>query len=144
MKLKIKLVKEMSVKEYLKELENEYGSMDNLQKLIEKEPDNYVFKLALEDWNNYLEDPTGTVKQTNIKIILTDSSVRLNDFELVNVIRTSKPKSVRNLAQIMDADLSNIQKRVKRLEEEGLISLKEGPKHSKIPIVNYNKIEIEV
>lgn len=68
----------------------------------------------------------------------------LNDFEILSIIRTAKPKSVRNLAKIMGADLSNIQLKVKRLADAGLITFKSGPKNSKIPIVNYNKIEIEV
>ncbi len=41
----------------------------------------------------------------------------------------------------MNKDLSSLQPKVKRLADEGRISLEEGPKNSKIPIVNY-KIEV--
>jgi hypothetical protein len=142
--IKISLIKETMGKELVVAFKKKYGTIDILKRLIEKDPKNFLYQLDLDDWKTYLEHPDAKITNTDIKLILTDNGIKLNDFEIVNVIRTTKPKSVRNLAKIMGADLSNIQIKVKRLAEEGLITLKSGPKNSKIPIVNYNKIEIEV
>lgn len=51
---------------------------------------------------------------------------------------------MRDLAILINKDVANIQKKIKNLEKEGLIILKEGSKNRKIPVVNYDKIEIEV
>ncbi len=142
--IKISLIKETTGKEVVEELKKKYGVIENLKRLVEKHPENFLYQLDLEDWKTYLEHPEVKVTNTDIKLILDTSGVKLNDFEILNIIRTAKPKSVRNLAKIMGADLSNIQLKVKRLADEGLITFKSGPKNSKIPIVNYNKIEIEV
>ena len=99
--------------------------------------------MDLHDWDYFLQHPEESITNTEI-LYLRNGDVKLSDFEIVNVIRVAKPKSIRNLFRIMNKDLSTIQPKVKRLAEEGLIRLENGPKNSKVPIVNYNKIAIEV
>jgi predicted transcriptional regulator len=59
-------------------------------------------------------------------------------------IKNNKPKSVSELAKLVNKKTSTISNKVNLLEKEGLIELKEGSKNRKIPTVNYDKIEIAI
>jgi len=64
--------------------------------------------------------------------------------ELLNFIKYKKPESIRELARMIHKDVRTVQPKVKELEREGLIQFKKGPKRRLIPVLNYDKIEIEV
>ena len=44
----------------------------------------------------------------------------------------------------INKDVSNIQPKVKKLEEEGLIKFEEGIKNSKIPYLIFDEIKLEI
>ena len=44
----------------------------------------------------------------------------------------------------INKDVSNIQPKVKKLEEEGLIKFEEGIKNSKIPYLTFDEIKLEI
>lgn len=64
--------------------------------------------------------------------------------ELLNFIKTQNPQSIRELARMIQKDIKTVHPKVKNLEKEGLIEFKKGPKNKKIPVMNYDKIEISV
>ena len=62
-------------------------------------------------------------------------------------IRQLKPKSVYDLARLLEKDPSNVAKLVQFFEEYGVIKLKSSKKGKatvKIPIVEYEKIEFDI
>ena len=66
------------------------------------------------------------------------------DFIILNTIKHEKPKSICDLANKINKDVSNIQPKVKKLEENGLIKFETGVKNSKIPYLTYDEIKLEI
>lgn len=140
----LKLVKEMTGEEFIQLLEKEYRSMDNLKRLIERDPENALYQLDLDDWKYHLEHPDEIVKQSET-LFVKDLKIELSDLELLDVIRKEHPNSIRALAKAINKDYKTVQPKIHKLAEGGLVKFEEGPKKNmKKPVVNYNKIEIEV
>ncbi|MDP3066068.1 MAG: hypothetical protein Q8N08_04945 [Methanobacteriaceae archaeon] len=59
----LKLVREMTGREFVQKLEDKYGNLDKLDRLIEKEPENVLYPLDREDWFYHLKHPYVTVKE---------------------------------------------------------------------------------
>jgi predicted transcriptional regulator len=140
----LKLVKEMTGEEFIQLLEKEYRSLDNLKRLIERDPENALYQLDLDDWKYHLEHPDEIVKQSQT-LFVKDLKIELSDLELLDVIRKEHPNSIRALAKAINKDYKTVQPKIHKLAEGGLVKFEEGPKKNmKKPVVNYNKIEIEV
>lgn len=140
----LKLVKEMTGEEFIQLLEKEYRSLDNLKRLIERDPENALYQLDLDDWKYHLEHPDEIVKQSET-LFVKDLKIELSDLELLDVIRKEHPNSIRALARAINKDYKTVQPKIHKLAEGGLVKFEEGPKKNmKKPVVNYNKIEIEV
>ena len=67
-----------------------------------------------------------------------------NEIELLNIIKNENPKSIREIANKIKKDPANTTNKINLLAKEGLISFKKGLKNSKIPVLNYDKIEIAI
>ena len=63
--------------------------------------------------------------------------------ELLHIIRTKKPESMRNLARIAHRDIKNVSDDVKYLSGLGLLELNETGNHIETA-VNYDKILLEI
>lgn len=68
----------------------------------------------------------------------------MKDISLMSFIKNQKPNSIKELSKLANRDISTIQHNVNILENEGLIEIKEGTKNRKIPIFNFDKIEIAI
>lgn len=141
--IKIKLIKELNGKKLMEEFKNKYGSIEALERAFERDPENVKLYMDLEDWEYYQNHPKEEVKETEI-VYADKSKIDILELELMGLIKNENPKSVSELAKIANKDLSSVQKKIKSLNESGLVELKEGRKNSKIPIVNYDKIEIAI
>ena len=64
--------------------------------------------------------------------------------ELLNFIKNENPQSIIELVRMIHKDIKTMHPKVKNLEKEGLIEFKKGPNNKKIPVMNYDKIEISV
>ncbi|BBL62606.1 MAG: MarR family transcriptional regulator [Methanobrevibacter arboriphilus] len=138
----ITLIKEQTTKEYDKKMKEKYGSMEKLETLLEKTPKNILYA-DLENWKLLLENPEEPIRQE--EIIITDKiSIGENETQILNIIKNEKPKSIREIAIKIKKDPANITNKINLLAEEGLISFKKGLKNSKIPVLNYDKIEIAI
>ena len=61
--------------------------------------------------------------------------------ELLHVIRSGKPKSIQELARMVERDFKNVHQDVALLAEFGLIDLKEtGPRRSVAPTAKFSEI----
>jgi DNA-binding MarR family transcriptional regulator len=138
----ITLTKKQNGKEVLKEFENKYKSIKELERLY-KETANPLFLVDYENWKYFKDNPDeeleSAVTRVTNKLSLTDMKLEILDF-----IKNENPKSIRELARFLNKDIKIIHPKVKELEDEGLIELKEGSKNSKIPYLNYDEITIAI
>ncbi len=77
----------------------------------------------------------------NMRAVLTN-----NRLLLLKAIRERNPRSVYELAKILERDLKNVNQDLKLLSEIGLVTLerKETDKKRIMPCVDYSKILIEI
>jgi len=140
----ISLIKEQNGKEYIEEMEKTYGSIEEAEKLLERtQPRNMIIYVDVENWKYYKDHPNETIKRTN-SIITNELTIGEIEIELLNIIKHNKPQSIRELAKIIKKDISSVQPRIKNLEKEGLLQLKDGVKNSKVPYLNYDEISIAI
>jgi predicted transcriptional regulator len=62
---------------------------------------------------------------------------------LLHIIKTAKPKSLHELAEITKRDIKNISQDVKYLEQVGFIE-KQGGRREIKPTINYDRIALEI
>jgi DNA-binding MarR family transcriptional regulator len=136
------LIKEQTTEEYDKIMKGKYGSMEKLEKQLEKTPTNMLYA-ELNNWKLLLENPEETIKVK--EVIITDNlNIGENELQILNLIKNEKPKSIREIATKIKKDPANTTTKINHLAEEGLISFKKGLKNSKIPVLKYDKIEIAI
>jgi predicted transcriptional regulator len=138
----ISLIREETSEEYDEKMIKKYGSIENLEKIL-NETKRTILHVDLENWKYLTENPEETIKLE--KILITDNvNIGENEVELLNIIKNDNPKSVRDVANKINKDPANITYKINQLANEGLISFKKGLKNSKIPVLNYDKIEIAI
>jgi len=137
------MIRKIKGKEKIKELENTYGSLKNLKRLFEKDDENMLLYSDLEDWEYFLEHPNEELEEGKT-IFIENTTLSNIELGLIKIIKKEQPGSLSELSRITHKDVSNLQRKIDKLEKEGLITLKRGLKNRKIPIVNYDKIEIPI
>jgi predicted HTH transcriptional regulator len=141
--MRITLIRQITGKELVEEFENTYGSLKRLENLYERKPENMKLYSDLDDWKYFREHPDEIIEDA--KDVITEKlTLGKLELELLDFIKHNNPKSIRDLAKMIHKDISIVHPRVKKLEAEGLIEFKDGPKRRKIPVMNYDKIEIAV
>ena len=138
----ITLVKKQTGLEFISEMEDIYKSTNELEKLF-KRTNNMKMYVDLENWRYYKENPDETIETTES---LVTNKLSLSDLDLIilNTIKHEKPRSIRDLANKINKDVSNIQPKVKKLEKEGFIKFEDGIKNSKIPYLTFDEIKLEI
>jgi len=138
----ITLSKKQKGHEIIKEFKDKYRTIENLEKLY-KDTGNNLFLVDLENWNLFKDNPDEPVESMEIKIV---DKLILTDFEIkiLDLIKNENPKSIRELARFLNKDIKIVHPKIKNLEENGLLELKDGVKNSKIPVMNYDRIEIAI
>jgi hypothetical protein len=141
--IEITLIREFKGKDLVNEFEKQYGSMDKIKRVFERGKGNSKLKLDLEDWNYFLKHPNKKVRET--KVIYTENpEITIKDISLISFIKNQKPQSIKELADLAKRDISTVQRKVTILENEGLIEIKEGTKNRKVPVFNFDKMEIAI
>ena len=138
----ITLVKKQSGIEFVEEMQNTYKSIDEAEKLFNRTNNMKVY-VDLQNWKYYQHNLDETIKTSES---LVTNKLSLSDLDLIilNTIKHEKPKSIRDLASKINKDVSNVQPKVKRLEEEGFIKFESGSKNSKIPYLTFDEIILEI
>jgi DNA-binding MarR family transcriptional regulator len=139
----IKMTKKTTGKGMIKYFEKTYGSIERLERIIKRDSENMLAYYDLDDWKYFIEHPNEEVEDGKT-IFTEDLNLGKIELELLNFIKNNNPQSIRELAGLIRKDVSNVQRKVKKLEKEGLVRFEEGNKNSKIPIVEYDKIEIAI
>ena len=141
--MRITLIKEVKGSELIQNFEKTYGSLNRLEKLHERNPENMEIYMDLDDWKYYLDNLDEIIEDG--KTIITERlTLGKLEMDLLNFIKNEKPRSIRELARMIHKDIRSVHPKVLELEKEGLIELKKGSKNRKIPVMNYDKIEITV
>ena len=138
----ITLVKKLNGKEFIMDMEKTYKSITELEKLFER-TNNMKLYVDLENWKYYRNHLDETIELS--ESLITDK-LSLSDLDLIilNTIKHEKPKSIRDLANKINKDVSNVQPKVKKLEESGFIKFESGSKNSKITYLTYDEIKLEI
>ncbi len=138
----ITLIKKLTGQEYIIQMEETYKSISELEKLFNR-TNNMKFYVDLENWKYYKNHLDEEIELS--ESLITDK-LTLNDLDFIifNSIKHDKPKSIRDLANKINKDVSNIQPKIKRLEEEGFIKFESGSKNSKIPFLTFDEIKLEI
>lgn len=141
--MEVKLIKEMTGKELIKELESTYGSLNKLKRTYKRNKNNMKLYTDLEDWKYFLKNPNEKAKQS--KVVYTDDlSLGKIEFEILNQIKNKEPRSVNELSNYIDRDTSSVLRKVNELEKQGLLTFEKGFKNSKKPVLGYDMIEIVI
>jgi len=137
----IRMVRKIKGKDKVKDLENQYKTIENLKRIMATDEGNMLHELDLENWEYYGANPEEYLEEGKT-IFVEGISLGELELELMHLIKNKKPKSVSELAKLLNKKTSTISNKVNLLEKEGLIELKSGTKNRKIPTFNYDKIEI--
>ena len=140
----IKLIREIKGKDFIKEMEKEHGSIEQLKKVFEDGKGDMKLELDLEDWEYFTNHPEKTLKQTRI-IYDENLSFTMSDLQILDKIKNNEVESITDLAKQLNKNTSSIQRHVNKLKQNGFIELEEGNiNNMKIPVVTYDKIEIAI
>lgn len=138
----ITLVKKQKGIEFIQDMEKTYNSINELEKLFER-TNNMKMYVDLQNWKYYKDNLDEEIEITES---LVTNKLSLSDLDLIilNTIKHEKPRSIRDLANKINKDVSNIQPKVKKLEEDGFIRFETGVKNSKIPYLTFDEIKLEI
>ena len=138
----ITLIKKQKGTEVIQDLTLKYGSKKELERLL-NQTNNMEMLIDLENWNYFLKHPEETLEKGEALITNKINLTQL-DFEVLSTIKYKKVTSIRDLAEKMHKDVKTIQPKVHKLFENGFIQLIDGNKNSKIPVLNYDEIKLEI
>lgn len=66
------------------------------------------------------------------------------NLELLKTIRQCKPLSLGELAEITGRRKESLSRTIKKMGDYGLVEIKEGPRHAKIPVVIADSFEVKL
>jgi DNA-binding MarR family transcriptional regulator len=138
----ITLTKEQKGSEIIKEFEDKYISHDHLEELY-KQTGNNLYLVDLNNWDYFIDHPEETLEKSKI-LVTNNPNLSELKLKILDFIKNEKPESIRELSRMIKKDVGIIHPKIKEMEKEGLIELKEGNKNSKIPYLSYDKIEIAI
>lgn len=139
----IRLVRTIKGKDIMDGLKKEYGSLDNLKKLHKEDRKNPIFCFHLEEWEQYNDKLDDDITQRKI-IFAKNYPIGKIELELLELIKSSSPESIRDLARLSNKDIKSVQPKIKALAEEGIIELENGSKNNKVPRFPYESMEIVI
>jgi len=137
------MIRKIKGKDKIFELENTYGSLKNLKRKFAKDDENMLLYSDLEDWEYFMNHPEEELEEGKT-VFIENMNIGQIEFEILKFIKNNQPKSISELAKLTNKEVSAVQKKVKLLEKEGIIKFKRGSKNRKIPVFNFDKLEIPI
>ena len=104
-------------------MEKTYGSLKELEKTFGR-TNNMVMYVDLENWKYYLKNPNEKIERGRT-IFTEDLTIGELEMKLLSFIKQEDPKSIRELADLVHKNIATVQPKIKKMEEEGLISLED-------------------
>ena len=137
----ISLVKRQKGKTFIKSLENQYKTIENLEIIVNK-TNNMKLLVDLDNWKYYANHPEELIEE-EFTFISDDLSFNEIDYAIISTIKSEHPHSIRELSAKLNKNISTIQPHIKKLEKQGIIEFKKGNKNNNIPLCNFDAIKIE-
>ena len=139
----VTMIRKIKGKNKIFELENTYGSLKNLKRKFAKDDENMLLYSDLEDWEYFMSHPEEELEEGKT-VFIENMNIGQIEFEILKFIKNNQPKSINELAKLTNKEVSAVQKKVKLLEKEGIINFESGSKNRKIPVFNFDKLEIPI
>jgi hypothetical protein len=137
--MEVIIINEKIGKDFVKELERIYGSMDKLKKLVEKDPAHPLYNLDLNDWIHLEANPYDLVE--------TNQSFHIDDFEYelpeVDEIVEKNPLIQFHFPYIEREDLLKTELEYQIVSGSVLIKFEEGQRTLK-PVISFKNIGIKI
>ena len=141
MKRIISLVKRQKGLDFIKSLEKQYKSTDNLEKIVDK-TNNMKLLVDLDNWKYYSNHQDELIEE-EFTFVSDDLSFNELDYAIISIIKSEHPKSIRDLSKKLNKNVSTVQPHIKKLEKQGIIEFFEGDKNKNVPVCNFDAIKIE-
>ena len=77
--MRIKFVRKVKGEEMVREFEKKHGSLENLERYIEENKEDYIALMDYEDWQHFIENPAVVVEEG--EIMVTDAAFLNDDLE---------------------------------------------------------------
>ena len=91
------------------------------------------------------EDPTPSLERVCRDVNSLPRVTRPNNLELLRILATEHPESIRETARLVDHDVRQVHRNLEELDSQSLIEFQsDGPGKPKHPIVWYDEISIEL
>ncbi len=140
--MRIKFVRRVKASELIEEFERKYGSLERLERYLERNPDDYAVLMDYEDWKHFLANPDVEVEEG--EIIVTDISfLTPQKLRILEAVKKYKSKSIRELTERVGRDVKNVYRDVRELERIGLLELHDSGRAERVEL-KYNEIVISV
>lgn len=131
--MRITIERELTIGELLQDIQERYGSQQDLEAHLEKHPRDWDAKVALHDLREYGDaDPAKRVEDTR-EIVLPDDSLDDLTAKRLGLLLAVKRaggtvEGVRHLARSVERDVKNVSDDVHALRSIGLLEVREqGP-----------------
>lgn len=137
----ISLVKRQKGKTFVENLENQYKTIENLEKIVDK-TNNMKLLVDLDNWKYYVDHSEELIEE-EFTFISDDLSFNEIDYAIISIIKSEHPNSIRELSVKLNKNISTVQPHVKKLEKQGIIEFINGNKNNSIPVCDFDAIKIE-
>ncbi|RAP50225.1 MAG: hypothetical protein BZ138_06865 [Methanosphaera sp. rholeuAM270] len=137
----ISLVKRQKGKTFVENLENQYKTIENLEKIVDK-TNNMKLLVDLDNWKYYVDHSEELIEE-EFTFISDDLSFNEIDYAIISIIKSEHPNSIRELSAKINKNISTVQPHVKKLEKQGIIEFIKGNKNNSIPVCDFDAIKIE-
>ncbi|MBQ6218197.1 MAG: winged helix-turn-helix domain-containing protein [Methanosphaera sp.] len=137
----ISLVKRQKGKTFVENLENQYKTIENLEKIVDK-TNNMKLLVDLDNWKYYVDHSEELIEE-EFTFISDDLSFNEIDYAIISIIKSEHPNSIRELSAKLNKNISTVQPHVKKLEKQGIIEFINGNKNNSIPVCDFDAIKIE-
>lgn len=147
--VEISLVRRLTGREFLEEIEEEYGGVNELEKYVEKNPDDPEAELDLLDAEYFKENPRERdklVERGEIRIPWSEDDLKKltpKRLELLGKLKETDVRSIKNLASLAGRDYKNVHDDVEVMEHLGLLNLEKRGR-TKVPRLTFEEIEIKI
>lgn len=137
--MEVTFVNKRTGRDFIKELEIIYGSMDNLKELIKKDPEHPLYTLDLKDWMHLMDNPKDLV-ETNELILIDDFEFELPE---IHIIEEKNPLIALNFTDVDKNDLLETQLAFQIKSGEAMVKFEKGSNTAK-PVVSFKNIELQI
>ena len=92
--MRVRFVKELKAEEKIREFEEKYGTVENLEAYLRRRPEDVLAQIDLKDWRYLLEHPGARVVEGEVRVS-TGALLTKNELQILSAIKKEQPDSIR-------------------------------------------------